>query len=133
MIFGGFSDYSNGYERLRSTEIITEQGVIPGPEMPEAVGSHSVAVVNETTSIIIGGSTNEDYTSPKTWFFNHVTQQYQAGPSLIRGRNFHSSVTIQDLITMEKIVVVLGGYYRGSTELLINGKSKWQQGKNNTK
>ena len=139
IIFGG------GGGSGKSTEIITEQGVSAGPEMPEVVYRHAIASVNETTSIISGGTTSSAITnqngSPKTWFFNHVSQQFQTGPLLITSRQGHASATIQDHQTMEDIVVVIGGWNynqwsgtitRGlldSTELLINGESEWQQGK----
>ena len=130
-IFGGFNA-----GRLSSTEIITEQGVSAGPEMPEAVCHHAIASVNETTSILTGGwSTSSSY-SAKTWFFSHVSQQFQAGPSLITARSQHASATIKDKVTMENIVAVTGGYngdYLDTTELLINGESAWQQGKNHVK
>ena len=143
IIFGG----SAGSLLLSSTEIITEQGgVSPGPEMPEAVRFHSIASVDATTSIIIGGQNGGNSYSPKTWFFYHAsqpTQQFQPGPLLITGRSNHASATIQDHITMENIVAVVGGrsaiipqyspypQLLDSTELLIDGE--WQQGKNNVK
>ena len=136
IIFGGFK---NKRVPLSSTEIITEQGVSAGPEMPEVVYRHAIASVNETTSIISGGTTSSAITnqngSPKTWFFNHVSQQFQTGPLLITSRQSHASATIQDHQTMEDIVVVIGGWNNNqgrlldSTELLINGESEWQQGK----
>ena len=144
IIFGGHDLYINGKGRLSSTEIITEQGVSAGPEMPEAVSRHAVAVVNETTSILTGGKQCLSCgKSNKTWFFSHVSQQFQKGPSLITARRFHASGTIQDKVTMENIVAVIGGsgrkpqgYYANflnSTELLFNGESAWQQGKNDVK
>ena len=99
--------------------------------MPEASWDHAVASVNETTSILSGGYTSGR--SAKTWFFNHVSQQFQAGPSLITARRSHASATIQDKVTMENIVAVVGGFNNGyldTTELLINREIAWQQGKN---
>ena len=112
--------------------------------MPEVVYRHAIASVNETTSIISGGTTSSAITnqngSPKTWFFNHVSQQFQTGPQLITGRYDHTSATIQDKVTMENIVAVFGGSkattsdaYLDSAELLINGESEWQQGKKSCK
>ena len=127
-VFGGRS--------LNTTEIIYEDGqIVQGPDMPIAVDQHAIASVNSTTSIISGG---EDYCcsnahddSP-TWYYNHVTQQFQAGPSLIVGRKYHSSGTVIDQDTKEKIVAVAGGIhgegeYLSSTELLIDGE--WRDGK----
>ena len=127
IIFGGFG--RNGLEGmvLNSTEIITEQGVSAGPDMPKAVEGHAIASVNETTSILSGGIPSS---KSKTWFFDHVSQQFQAGPNLITGRRQHASGTVKDKVTMENIVVVTGGLRHRSTELLINGESEWQQGKN---
>ena len=137
MIFGGKK--FGGSERLSSTEIVSEEGqVTPGPEMPTAVSYHVIASVNATTSIITGGRTKANSYSPLTWYFNHVSQQFQTGPSLITGRYNHASGTIQDQETKEDIVAVVGGYYKSnvhrtlipaldSTELLINGE--WTLGK----
>ena len=105
--------------------------------MPEAVNFLAIASVNETTSILTGGLSTSSSYSAKTWFFSHVSQQFQAGPNLITGRYGHASATIQDKVTMENIVAVIGGYgdggYLDTTELLINGESEWQQGKQSCK
>ena len=107
--------------------------------MPEALHSHAVASVNETTTILTGGQPSV-VSSAKSWFFSHVSQQFQAGPNLITGRRGHASATIQDKVTMENIVAVIGGFkgtiptaYLDSVELLINGESEWQQGKQSCK
>ena len=131
MIFGGKK--FGGSERLSSTEIVSEEGqVTPGPEMPTAVSHHEIAGVNATTSILTGGQTYANLFSPLTWYFNHVIQQFQTGPSLITGRHYHASGTIQDQETKEDIVAVVGGSKSNggtlkSTELLLNGE--WTQGK----
>ena len=111
--------------------------------MPEPNMGHAIASVNETTTILTGGQPSV-VSSAKTWFFSHVSQQFQAGPILITGRRRHASATIQDKVTMENIVAVIGGAGRrrdhnyfvdflNSTELLFNGESAWQQGKNDVK
>ena len=67
--------------------------------------------------------------SPLTWYFNHETNVFSSGPSLLQGRNSHGSATIVDKVTKAKIPMVTGGYNGGtldSTELLINGI--WQSG-----
>ena len=133
LIFGGFTPLER-LSLLSSTEIITEQGgVSPGPEMPEANNYHRFARVNATTSILTGGGNGH---SRKTWFFNHISQQFQPGPLLITGRFGHASATMQDHVTKENIVAVAGGVKVpgpgspfDSTELLINGESEWQHGK----
>ena len=59
IFFGGYElDGSGKWGKLKSTEILTEQGVSSaGPEMPEAVIRLAIAVVNETTFILTGGYT----------------------------------------------------------------------------
>ena len=67
--------------------------------------------------------------SPLTWYFNHETNVFSSGPSLLQGRYDHGSATIVDKVTKAKIPMVTGGYNGGtldSTELLINGQ--WQSG-----
>ena len=109
--------------------------------MPEAVWLHAIASVDETTSILTGGSTASG-TSANTWLFSHVSNQFQAGPSLLTDRHGHASSTIQDRVTKENIVAVFGGYanggYSDTTELLFNAESatsesEWKQGKNHVK
>ena len=116
---------------LSTTEIVTEEGqVTPGPEMPAAVYWHSIASFNTTTSILTGGITGANFYSNITWFFNHVSQEFQQGPSLITDRYGHASATLQDQDTKEDIVAVVGGInggYLDSTEFLINGE--WTPGK----
>ena len=118
--------------------------------MPEAVYLHAIARVDETTSIITGGlqafsvlqineTPNHQPTgsSSNTWLFSHVSSKFQAGPSLLTDRHGHASSTIQDRVTKENIVAVVGGYanggYSDTTELLFKGKSAWEQGKNHVK
>ena len=130
IILGG---YEFGSGRLKSTEIITEDGqVSQGPDMPTKLSSHAIAWVNATTSIITGGCTGTTCASPLTWYFNPVSLQFWPGPSLIKGRWRHASGTIVDQETNEKIVAVIGGDSAlRLTELLISGE--WKQGINQAK
>ena len=71
-------------------------------------------------------SANSSY-SPLTWYFNHETNVFSSGPSLLEGRWGHGSATIVDKVTKAKIPMVTGGWYGDrTTELLINGI--WQSG-----
>ena len=142
MIFGGHESHHHnvtGSGILQSTEIINENGqVSQGPNMPLPVYYHTIATVNASTLIISGGQTLTPHSgmvfySPLTWYFNHVTQKFQEGPSLMEGRIWHVSGTVVDHETNENIVVVAGGYNGNpidSTELLKN--EEWQQGKTMT-
>jgi hypothetical protein len=126
-VFGG-----NNGSLLQSSEIISiDGGVEDGPDLPTAVRSHAITSFNSTVSILSGGSTSASSFSPLTWYFNHETQAFSTGPSLLEGRLLHGSATCVDEVTQEKIPIVAGGYGNGwsalqSTELLIGGQ--WQSG-----
>ena len=131
IIFGGYDSTGSGH--LSTTEIVTEEGqVTPGPEMPVAVHSHSIASLDEKTWILTGGDTSTTSSTDETWFFDPVSQEFQQGPPLITGRYWHASATLQDQDTKENIVAVVGGYSYDddsnldSTEFLRNGE--WSPG-----
>jgi hypothetical protein len=117
-----------------TTELISiDGGVEYGPELPEAVFQPEITSINSTVSILSGGRFNANNYSPLTWYFNHETNVFSSGPSLLQHRELHGSATIVDKVTKAKIPIVAGGrqsYQFGSeldsTELLINGQ--WQSG-----
>jgi hypothetical protein len=121
--------------RSKTTELISiDGGVEDGPELPEAVYRHAITSINSTVSLLSGGLTDSSSYSPLTWYINHETNVFSAGPSLLEGRREHGSATIVDKVTKEKIPMVTGGWngdYMDSTELLINGM--WQPGTNQLK
>ena len=130
-VFGGW----DGKIRSNTSELISiDGGIEDGPELPEALRQHAIASVNSTISILSGGRTSDTDYSPLTWYFNHDTNVFSPGPSLLEGRRSHGSATIVDKETTTKIPIVTGG--RGlinsdhvrldSTEMLINGN--WQSG-----
>jgi hypothetical protein len=123
-VFGGH----DGSSRLQTSEIISIDGAVEhGPELPEAVRQHAITSINSTVSLLSGGWTSATSQSPLTWFFNHETQAFSSGPSLLEGRYWHGSATIVDKVTKAKIPMVTGGSGGGdSTELLTNGM--WQSG-----
>ena len=135
-VFGG--SYSNSYKgKLKTTEIISvDGGVEDGPELPEALAYHAITSINSTVSLLSGGWTTISGGSPigyspLTWFFNHETNVFSAGPSMPEGRQFHGSATCVDKVTKAEIPMVTGGKRNGfvtldSTILLINGE--WQSG-----
>ena len=76
-----------------------------------------------------GGWTDSDLYSPRTWYFNHESNVFSSGPSLLEGRRNHGSATVVDKVTKAKVPMVTGGWDGSaldSTELLINGI--WQSG-----
>merc|ERR1719350_498426 len=132
-VFGGYS----GSSRLQTTETINVDGEVSyGPDLPTGVWGHAMTKINDTFSLLSGGSTDTDSTSAKTWYYNHDTETFTSGPDLMEGRRFHGSALNVDKVTKAKIVVVAGGYksgnrlvitgYLDSTEMLINGQ--WQTG-----
>ena len=132
-VFGGTDGSSS-----KTTELISiDGGVEYGPELPEAVCWHAITSINSTVSLLSGGMTlinhqfySEYYYGPLTWYFNHETNVFSSGPSLLEGRYEHASATCVDKVTKEKIPMVTGGWGNAgrldSTELLINGM--WQSG-----
>ena len=131
-VFGGW----DGKIRSNTTELISIDGVVEeGPELPEALRQHAITSINSTISILSGGRTSDTKYSPLTWYFNHHTNIFSPGPSLLKGRSLHGSATIVDKETTTRIPVVTGGsslvasdpWLRlDSTEMLINGH--WQSG-----
>jgi hypothetical protein len=125
-VFGGY-----GGSRSKTTELIgIDGGVEYGPELPEAVNLHAITSISSTVSLLSGGSTSATTYSPLTWYFNHETNVFSSGPSLLEGRRYHGSATVVDKVNKAKIPMVTGGWGNSgrldSTELLINGQ--WQSG-----
>ena len=116
----------------QTTELVRIEGQPKkGPDLPVAVHYHAITSFNSTTSILSGGQTTLSANSRLTWFFNHDTQVFTTGPSLLEGRRALGSATVVDKVTQEKIPIVSGGQGSGyvkldSTELLIEGQ--WQSG-----
>ena len=127
-VFGGI----DGSSKLKTSVIISENGVPEdGPDLTTAISSHAITIVNSTMSIITGGNTSIPDITSETWYYNHETKTFTAGPMLMEARSSHGSATIMDKTTKEKIPVVTGGQsilfqHMDSTELLI--KERWQTG-----
>jgi hypothetical protein len=126
-VFGGY-----GGSRSKTTELISiDGGIEDGPQLPEAVCQNAITSITSTVSLLSGGQTYASLYSPLTWYFNHETNVFSSGPSLLKGRLYHGSATVVDKVTKAKIPMVSGGrgdggVYLDSTELLINGQ--WQSG-----
>ena len=128
-VFGGLGQ---SHTKLHTSETINVDGeVSDGPNLPTAVMQHAMSSINDTVSLLSGGSTNANFYSSKTWYYNHDTEVFTSGPDLMEERRLHGSATIVDKVTKAKIAVVTGGYngnYMDSTEMLINGQ--WETGTN---
>ena len=127
-VFGGYG--GNGLTSNTTELISIDGGVEHGPELPQAVWMHTITSINSTVSLLSGGITSAASSSRLTWYFDHETNLFSSGPSLLEGRRSHGSTNILDKVTNEKIPMVTGGLGSGgrldSTELLINGH--WQSG-----
>ena len=122
-VFGGNPGKST------SEKVNLDGGVSDGPDLPTAVWFHAMTTINDTVSILTGGATSSHSYSPNTWYYNHETEVFTAGPDLLEGRRDHGSATNVDKVTKVKTPIVTGGYnggYMKSTEMLINGL--WQSG-----
>ena len=121
-VFGGWGGTGTSGQK---SEIISIDGAVEyGPDLPKAVNRHAITFINSTVSILSGGSFGT-----LTWLFNHETNVFSSGPSLLKSRERHGSATIVDKVTQAKIPIVAGGWNDGrldSTELLIQGE--WQSG-----
>ena len=127
-ITGGLDKNDN---KLSSTEFIPKRST-SAPRLPEPVAYHALVSLNETTSILIGGYTNSDSTSSKTHYFDHQSQSWKDGPSLMKGRFEHTAGLITDHVTHAKHLAVVGGYdgyvELDSVELLLSGETQWTKG-----
>ena len=101
-----------------------------GPDLPMPLSDHAMVNVNETHILIIGGDKkinsnihNNSIAMDKTWYFNHVTQEFTNGPNLRIARAHHAAGVFIDSKSKEALVVVAGGMGEGnkvldSTEIL---------------
>ena len=114
-----------------STEFIPDNFSSSGPILPEPVERHAIISINDTTSMLIGGYTTYDFYSRKTYYFNHHSQIWKDGPSLMNGRSYHTAGLIMDHVTLTQHIAVVGGYNNevlDSVELLLNGETQWKKG-----
>ena len=120
---------------MQSSEIVKEDGsVTKGPQLPTPIWDHAIASINSTVSVMTGGMIN-GFPNDKTWYFNHTSQEFQQGPKLLKSRYLHSSGSVTDQKTKEKMIIIAGGRSIGlvnlkSTEMLLN--DVWKKGKTHT-
>jgi hypothetical protein len=102
-VFGGYS----GSSYLQTSETINLDGTVSdGPDLPEPFRLHAMTSINDTVSLLSGGSTNYHIYSVQTWFYNHDTEAFTSGPDLLEGRREHGSAINVDKVTKANIVVV---------------------------
>ena len=135
-VFGGWQS-----GRLKTSEIVSENGgVSKGQELPNKMYDHTFTTINSTFSVLSGGNYlfafqnstlfREDFFSTETLYYNHKTNAFTNGPTLLKGRSAHGSATCVDKVTNMTIPIVAGGKtssgHTRTTELLIGGK--WKAG-----
>ena len=126
------------YDIVSKTEYIPKSSSNE-PSLPEPLYMHEIISINDTTSMLIGGSTQTfipdgtNASSSKTHYFNHLSQTWKDGPRLMNGRAGHSAGIIMDHATHEQHIAVVGGsldnsHATDSVELLLNGETQWTEG-----
>ena len=115
---------------LSSTEYIPKSSNNE-PSLPElfpgyAIYCYALVSINETISMVIGGLAN------RTYYFNHQSQTWKDGPTLIIPRLFHTAGLIMDHVTHTQHIAVVGGIFLDelldSVELLLNGNTQFTKG-----
>ena len=122
-ISGGRDDDRN---YLSSSEFIYLNGTREeGPELPKALWKHVMININDTFTMIVGGSSeitleNEsigmvqdpfEYTITRTTTYDHTTKIWRDGPKLNKPRQDHAIGTVIDEATLVKLIFVTGGYH----------------------
>ena len=76
--------------------------------------------------MVIGGLAN------RTYYFNHQSQTWKDGPTLMSPRWFHTAGLIMDHVTHTQHIAVVGGIFLDelldSVELLLNGNTQFTKG-----
>ena len=126
---------SNKDNVLASTENVSIDGSMPGPNLLLAVEKHSIVAINSTSSMVIGGSPAVclhicSFSTSSTFYYDHNKGNWFKGPSLMHPRHSHAAGIVTDEVTNENFVVVTGGSSSAkemdSTEILQD--RKWLQG-----
>jgi len=132
-VTGGSTDELYYSAALSSTEKVTLNGIMPGPDLPMALRSHAMVAINTTASIVIGGLDGSYTASASTFYYDHIGGEWINGPSLIHARSYHAAGIVTDEVTDENYLSVTGGSNinsngaKDSTEILLDGK--WVPGK----
>ena len=101
-ITGGLSTDTGSI--LATSESITLEGSIPGPEMPIPINSHALVAINKTCSILIGGRTTGSVTLPTVYYFEHEGKYWSQGPDLMQARKNHAAGIVNDETTYDEFV-----------------------------
>lgn len=122
--------WGSSFNKLNSSEVLTKNGWQQSVSMPVAISSHCMVLMNSTAVIVIGGLQNEpEKESSRTFIFNSEFKVWSEGPALKESRhNCLCAMVRGNIQSADKSVIVVGGFYKKSTELLDTGSSKWRSG-----
>ena len=130
----------NNGNKLDSTELITINGAVNGPILPEAIDLSCAVKFITTGDIYLVGGCNSSGPCPSNtvWVANPSNElAFTQGPSLISGRYKHQCGTMS-IGTTKSIIVAAGGYnsnnddkYLTSVEILdpLGEGNQWVPGK----
>ncbi len=124
IFFLGGENNSSG--SLSTAEILNQNG-FELIQMEKKFSRHCATPVDSTRILIIGGINEDEYYSPKTFIYNTSLNAFMDGPTLMRGRHFHSCSRMN-----ERHFLVAGGQdlWGGlsSVEILDNANGEWYEG-----
>ena len=123
---------------LDSTEFISLDGAIPGPQLPIRLTSSCAVKFNDYKIYILGGIQNGSYYSDTVWEIdleNGFQFTFTKGPSMIHGRYSFGCGTMY--IGNNKVIVAVGGMgydienhqIAKTVEILDPSKKVWEPGK----
>ncbi len=132
-----------------STEYVTldSNQTTYGPDLPMALSGHCLVKLDSENVLLVGGKRSEKWNdvtgsgtlnTNKSFFYSTKTSRWLNGSDLLSARTQHACGMVVDLVTKDKVVVVIGGYGDGKsifsssnqTELLFLNDSPmlWQNG-----
>ena len=121
-ITGGF----NGSDLTGTTEYVTLDGAVNGPELPvpNGVDQHCIIAIDSVTTLLIGGRRN----GYKAWLFNHIGGFWTELSDTKFLRNMASCGAIVDSADESTtIIMITGGGDVRETEIMINATDAWLQ------
>ena len=109
IIFNVLGGYDDGFNDLRSTELITMNppSTRYGPTLPKGLFAHCSVILGDTI-FVIGGNSN-GYITRETWMIDIATGEITNGPDMAFARRYHACTTYINE-KGEKTILVVGGW-----------------------
>ena len=109
-VTGGTRDIGPASIETTTEFVLQDQtATIRGPDLPMALTFHCLIQVNSSTSMLIGGSSNNIHKSDKAFYYNAKPMSWElVGSRLRQGRFFHSCGKV--LKDGKHVIVAAGGY-----------------------